>query len=69
MSFISAGQRFRGLINLKGLVFFSLFFLMRTQLVETAKNICFGTDLHCSDVHSFLSMAMIVTTNTSDPLW
>lgn len=49
--------------------FFSLFFLIRTQLVETAKNICFGTDLHCSDVHSFLSMAMIVTTNTSDPLW
>lgn len=45
------------------------FFPMRTQLVETAKNICFGTDLHCSNVHSLISMAMIVTTNTSGPLW
>lgn len=50
--------------------FFLLFFFpMRTQLVETAKNICFGTDLHCSNVHSLISMAMIVTTNTSGPLW
>lgn len=54
-----------GLITLKGYFFFP----MRTQLVETAKNICFGTDLHCSNVHSLISMAMIVTTNTSGPLW
>lgn len=60
---------FGGWLLWKACFFFSLFFLIRTQLVETAKNICFGTDLHCSDVHSFLSMAMIVTTNTSDPLW
>lgn len=46
-----------------------LVFPMRTQLVETAKNICFGTDLHCSNVHSLISMAVIVTTNTSGPLW
>lgn len=46
-----------------------LVFPMRTQLVETAKNICFGTDLHCSNVHSLISMAMIVTTSTSSPLW
>lgn len=46
-----------------------LVFHIGTQLVETAKNICFGTDLHCSNVHSLISMAMIVTTNTSGPLW
>lgn len=34
-----------------------VFFRMRIQLVETAKNICFGTDLHCSNVHSLISMA------------
>lgn len=61
---------FRGVDYSERLGFFSLFFfLMRTQLVETAKNICFGTDLHCSNVHSLISMAMIVTTNTSGPLW
>lgn len=59
----------RGVDYSERLGFFSFFFLMRTQLVETAKNICFGTDLHCSNVHSLISMAMIVTPNTSGPLW
>lgn len=49
--------------------FFSFFSIENTACTNCKKNICFGTDLHCSNVHSLISMAKTITANTSGPLW
>lgn len=65
VSFNSAGQQRFG----DWLLWKAIFFSYEDTACRNCKNICFGTDLHCSNVHSLISMAMIVTTNTSGPLW